>query len=216
MATELRVKSLSIFLLLGSSLLASCATSVAGEGSDAVDAAPSQTDALSTNPDSGSEPEPELSITLMPTTLTLDVSQTGTVLATVYEDTVVVNQNVSWQSADPAIASVSDSGQVTGVAAGTTVLTASLATGDVMEMASVSVQAISCIDGTGNNGDSCAAIYQGADIWRCTVSSNLGGQTVSQVCRDENDDQGPKWISFNVDPRDCCSCIGTYTIGCMQ
>ena len=50
------------------------------------------------------------------------------------------------------------------------------------------------LSGTGNNGDSCANIYQGQDIWRCTLSPNLSNAMVSQVCRDEG--TGAKWITF--------------------
>ncbi len=69
-----------------------------------------------------------------------------------------------------------------------------------------------CVAGNGNNGDSCADIYQGSDIWRCTTSPALNNATVSQVCR--NTANGPKWISFHIDPTDCCACDGAFDVGC--
>ena len=71
---------------------------------------------------------------------------------------------------------------------------------------------LQCPDGTGNNGDSCADVYQGSDIWRCTVSSALNNATVSQVCRDSG--YGPVWLTFHIDPTECCSCAGDFDVGC--
>ncbi len=69
-----------------------------------------------------------------------------------------------------------------------------------------------CAPGMGNNGDSCADVYQGSDIWRCTTSPNLGDAIVSQVCRDNG--SGPVWVTFHVDPIDCCECDGEFDTGC--
>jgi hypothetical protein len=72
-------------------------------------------------------PEPVTSITLNPTNDTLFVRETVTLIPTLRDatNTVVTGRPVSWSSADPTIATVSNTGVVTGADDGTTTITAS-------------------------------------------------------------------------------------------
>ncbi len=65
----------------------------------------------------------------------------------------------------------------------------------------------------GENNDPCDGVA--AETWRCVQSQKLGAM-VSQVCRDGNHDGSAQWINFNVDPRDCAACCGSYVSGCAQ
>lgn len=64
-----------------------------------------------------------LGVTVNPESATLDVAATRTIVATVTGDSGI-STAVTWQSSNPAVATVSASGVVTGVALGTTVITA--------------------------------------------------------------------------------------------
>lgn len=195
----------SIYLISALSLLTACASSISGGGNEQTDAGATRADAGNNLPDGGSSIDVELSLT--PSSLSIALGQTGDFSALVTENMIPVNRPLLWESEDSSIASVSNSGQVTGNAVGSTMIQLTLADTSLTQMASVTVTSASCIDGNGNNGDSCAGIYQGVDIWRCTVSSNQDGNTVSQVCRDSG--QGAEWITFNVNPIDCCTCMGS-------
>lgn len=71
---------------------------------------------------------------------------------------------------------------------------------------------LECPQGEGNNGESCEDVYQGEDIWRCTISPVLDGATVSQVCRDIGN--GALWHTFHINPTECCACDGEFDVGC--
>jgi uncharacterized protein YjdB len=62
-----------------------------------------------------------VSVTVTPQTVNLQAGQTTTLVAVVQN---AANQNVTWTSANPAVATVNAQGQVTAVAAGTAVVTA--------------------------------------------------------------------------------------------
>lgn len=67
-------------------------------------------------------PVPVTGVTVSPATATVEVGNTTNLIATVQPLSAV--QSVTWSSATPATATVSSSGVVTGVAAGTVVITA--------------------------------------------------------------------------------------------
>ena len=69
--------------------------------------------------------------------------------------------------------------------------------------------------GTGNNGDSCAGVPDGT--WRCVTRSSDGNR-VSQVCRNDPSrcSPAPCWINFNLTPRDCPSCVCSFSTACCQ
>ena len=61
---------------------------------------------------------------------------------------------------------------------------------------------------TGNGNDPCNGVP--AETWRCVFTTEFGGTTVSQVCRNN------KWVNYNLTPRNCKACCGSYTIACDQ
>ena len=87
--------------------------------------------------DSPSEPAPPpvVEVSVAPTTLAIGVSETSTVTATVVNGSTSA---VTWRSANTAIATVNAAGAITGVAPGTTLVTA-IAVADTMKRASVTI-----------------------------------------------------------------------------
>ena len=81
---------------------------------------------------------PVTSIGLSPTALPLMVGETGLLTATVTPSNATYS-SVTWASADPAIATVSDTGLVTGIAVGSTTITATTDAGDYSAAYPVSV-----------------------------------------------------------------------------
>ena len=59
-----------------------------------------------------------------------------------------------------------------------------------------------------NEPASCSSSYvEGERQWRCVVlSTEFPGGLASQVCHDVGD--GPQWLTYNLDPADCCACDG--------
>ena len=203
--------------------LASCASTVDGAGRVGPDAAPlteGEEPPDTPGDPGGEEPteEPpggedqEAQLTVTPLTLELEVGASQTLRATVTSE-VEPLPKVGWVSTNDAVVTVDD-GLVVAIAAGTAAVRATVP-GDEATIAVTVTPAEEqnvCVEDEGNNGDSCANVYQGADIWRCATSSNLDGATVSQVCRDQG--SGPRWITFHVDPTDCCACDGAFDVGC--
>lgn len=60
---------------------------------------------------------------------------------------------------------------------------------------------------TGDNNDPCPGVP--AETWRCVFTSSFG-TNVSQVCR------GGRWVSFNLNPRNCSACVCSYSSACQQ
>ena len=88
----------------------------------------------------GSPPPPVFptGVTLDVSTLSLSVGNTGTIIATV-QPIDATTKTVNWTTSDALIASVDDFGGVTGVAAGTAVITATTAIGDFSATCDVTV-----------------------------------------------------------------------------
>lgn len=210
--------------LLAISGMLACSNSVPGYGPGAERSA----DASVEDPDT-QDPEEEdpgddiedpadgaiLLVTVTPSNLALEPGETAQAVATVTSEGEVVDSPVSWLSSNEAIAVVDSTGLIRAIGDGEVEITAEVGGQANASSASVMVMvsaAGECPDGTGNNGDSCADIYQGQDIWRCTISPSLNNATVSQVCRDQG--SGPKWITFHVDPTNCCACEGTFSVDC--
>mgnify|MGYP000716197219 CR=1 FL=1 len=201
--------------------LVACSTTIDGEGLGSggddgfslVDAGSGEeADPEDDEPTGPSTEEKQFQVRIEPTELSLDVDEEFQLTAVIVDEdgNDAGAQPVRWLSADPSVAIVDAAGLVTALAEGQVMIQASIE--DATAELPLEVEKVSCTQGEGNNGDSCADIYQGSDIWRCTVSPNLGGDTVSQVCRDNGD--GPKWITFHVSPTDCCSCDGDFDVGC--
>lgn len=106
------MKNKFFFVLAATALLASCGPTNSSESSSVVNSSESEI--------SSSEVVEEISITLDQTEVTVEVEATVAVKATVSGS---MNKNVTWTSANPEIATVSG-GTITGVAAGTTTVTA--------------------------------------------------------------------------------------------
>ena len=85
------------------------------------------------------ETVPAESIILTNTTANISVGQSITLGATVLPISVAVEQKVNWSSSAPGIAGVDVSGKVTGVAAGTAVITATTTDGTVTAQCQVNV-----------------------------------------------------------------------------
>lgn len=64
---------------------------------------------------------------------------------------------------------------------------------------------------TGEHNDPCNGVP--AETWRCVQSQKLG-TTVSQVCRDSNNDGKYNWVSYHTEPADCAACCGDFTSAC--
>ena len=75
------------------------------------------------DPDGDGQYVPVSSVTVSPTELTLAPGESETLTASVYP-LYATNRNVSWSSSNPSIATVSDEGLVTAVAAGEAIITA--------------------------------------------------------------------------------------------
>jgi len=71
---------------------------------------------------------PATNITLNKSTLTLPVGQSEALTPTI-SPTDATNQNVTWTSSDPTVATVDSTGKVTGVKVGTTIITATTVNG---------------------------------------------------------------------------------------
>jgi hypothetical protein len=77
-------------------------------------------------------------VTLAPTTLSLSVGDVGN-MSTVFVPANTVNTNGSWTSSDPSKATVSPTGVVTGIAAGTATITFTAQNGGFIATATVTV-----------------------------------------------------------------------------
>ncbi|WP_158970443.1 Ig-like domain-containing protein [Paraglaciecola sp. L3A3] len=98
------------------------------------------------------------------------------------------NQDVTWQSATPSIASVSNAGLISGVAAGTTTITATSADGGFTETITVSVIEEAAITATP------------VDVEAETVSATggaFGGFDTGEF--GINNNQSGDWADFNID-----------------
>lgn len=86
-------------------------------------------------------------VTLDKSTMTLDAGKTGTLVATVSPVGTVSNSNVTWKSADEAIATVSATGVVTAKAKGDVEITATAADGSGFKATClVTVKAVTIVD----------------------------------------------------------------------
>ena len=83
-------------------------------------------------------------VTLSETTLTLEVGDTATLAATV-TPTNATNQNVTWESSNPSVATVDESGKVTAVASGEATITVTTADGSKTANCDVTVNAATTI-----------------------------------------------------------------------
>jgi len=111
-------------------------------------------------------------VSVEPTSLTLDVGNTGTLTATV-RPANATNKAVVWTSSDDSVATVSDAGVVTAVAAGSgVIITATTVDGGHTGAASVDVNDPSLNDLTGELsitphnaklGDTLTAVYNGSE-----------------------------------------------------
>ena len=91
------------------------------------------------------------SLTLSKTTDILNVGSTDTLVPTILPANAT-NLSVSWVSSDPAVATVNSSGLVTAISAGTTIITATTAMGNIRATYNVTVVVpVSAINITGNN-----------------------------------------------------------------
>lgn len=79
-------------------------------------------------------------MTLNKTALTLEVTAKETLVATV-EPADATDKTVTWSSTDTGIAKVSDTGEVTGIAAGTTDVTVTTTDGNKTATCAVTVTA---------------------------------------------------------------------------
>lgn len=79
-------------------------------------------------------------IALNKTTLSLEVAAKETLVATV-EPAEATDKTVTWSSADTGIATVSNTGEVTGVATGTTDVTVTTTEGNKMATCAVTITA---------------------------------------------------------------------------
>ncbi len=209
-----RKSLLALFMLL----MAACNSSVPGygpagnRGADAsVDDSDSDDEGEEDTGDDTTPPDTTLEIQVTPTTLALAPGETAKATATVTSQGQPDQSPVSWLSANEQIAIVDNTGLIRAMGDGEVEIIAEVGANSASVVVTVSSTA-DCVAGTGNNGDSCADIYQGQDIWRCTVSPAQGNKTVSQVCRDQG--TGPKWITFHINPTDCCACDGAFNVGC--
>lgn len=150
----------------------------------------------------------EVKVTVEPSTAELAIGESINATATVVVgDETVESPALAWDTSDAQLATVDDDGLIKALAAGSVDIKVFTKGGNSTLSLTISESA-ECVSGEGDNNDSCADIYQGADIWRCTVSPAQDGATVSQVCRDS------KWITFHVDPIDCCACKGAFDAKC--
>lgn len=83
-------------------------------------------------------------VTLSQSILTLDVGDTATLAATV-TPTNATNQNVTWESSNPSVATVDESGKVTAVASGEATITVTTADGSKTANCDVTVNAATTI-----------------------------------------------------------------------
>ena len=72
---------------------------------------------------------------------TLQINQTEQLTATVYRNNIVSNETVNWQSSDPGVAEVSQTGLVTAKSTGTANITATTADGELTATCKVTVTA---------------------------------------------------------------------------
>jgi len=49
-----------------------------------------------------------------------------------------------------------------------------------------------------------------AETWRCVWSDEVWNTPISQFCR------AGIWQTFNLNPRNCSACCGSYSINCEQ
>jgi len=104
---------------------------------------------------------PITSVALNTTSLNLSVNDDATLIATVNPSNTTKDKTVTWTSSNPAVATVSASGQVTAIAAGDTTITAT-SNGDTTKSASCAVTVTAAGQGGGssssaNGGNSSSA-----------------------------------------------------------
>lgn len=202
--------------LLALVLATACSTSISGHGpaGERVDAGEGASDEDATTPsDDAGEDGQVLVISVTPSNLALEPNETAQAIATVTGDDV--GSEITWFSADKLVAVVDQNGLIRAIGDGETEVTAEVGGASNSSSASILVTvsaSAQCPDGTGSNGDSCTSVYQGKDLWRCTISPSHDNAMVSQVCRDKGD--GAKWITFHINPTDCCACVGTFSGSC--
>ncbi len=80
-------------------------------------------------------------ITVAPTTLALDISETKNLIPTI-EPVNATNKTVTWSSNDNAIATVNDAGEVTGITEGTTTITVTSNDGNFTATSTITVSEI--------------------------------------------------------------------------
>lgn len=79
------------------------------------------------------------SVSLSPTELTLTVGETASLTCSI-QPSGATNQNVSWQSGDPAVATVDNKGSVQAIAGGSTVITVTTADGNKTSTCNLTVK----------------------------------------------------------------------------
>ena len=120
------------------------------------------------------------SVQIAPSSVSLAVAGTQPLVATVLDaagNTITPTPTLVWQSANPGVATVSTTGVVTAVAAGTTTVTARTAN-DIVGSATVAV---------GESGSFSGRVYDFATntgVAGTTITVNSGGQSVRTVTTD--------------------------------
>ncbi len=124
------------------------------------------------------------SISVAPTTTTLVIGDTLRFVVTLYDNasTILTGDTVTWSSSDSSIATVSDSGTVTGVATGTATITATskgiLGTATLTVTPPATKPFVSVIAVAAGFAHSCALVTGGtAYCWGSNTSGQLGNDT---------------------------------------
>lgn len=118
-------------------------------------------------------------ISLDKSTLTMEDGSTSTLVATI-APTDATNKTVTWNSSDPAVATVSDAGVVTSLKPGTTTITATAA-GNTSQSATcnVTVNAVAVTDVTLNKTEMSLVVNGTERLTASTVPSNATVKTVT-------------------------------------
>jgi transglutaminase/protease-like cytokinesis protein 3 len=118
------------------------------------------------------------SVSLNKSTLSLAVGANETLTATVAPSNAT-NQNITWNSSAPSIASVDNTGKVTAVAAGTTTITATTAEGGFIATCSVTVSVVDVTGVSLNKNTLSLAVGANETLTATVLPTNATNQSVT-------------------------------------
>jgi uncharacterized protein YjdB len=125
------------------------------------------------------------SVTMSPTSASVALGATTTLSATVNPSNAT-NKNVTWSSSNTGVATVSSTGVVTGVAAGSATITVTTADGNRTATSAITVTAASGGGGGGSTGslviydEAYAATWSAVTLWAGNIAIANTGQTGSK------------------------------------